>query len=162
MHDLSTCALRWLPRAIEAAEQLGISTADAEAIARNPRVVTPDPGNPYREWQAERRRAGDVTVVVALPPDRDPVIWGVYLHLPLDPVRQHGAGGGNVRQIPKTMRELRKRIAENPRLKIKPGGHHDKVVDLDNRVLTTLPSTPSDYRAVANAAASIARKGYEL
>jgi hypothetical protein len=105
-----------------------------------------------------------VTVVVALPPDRDPVIWGVYLHLPLEQ-KHAGAGpggGGNVRSVPKTMRELRKRIAATPGLSIKPGGHHDKVVDLNDRVLTTLPSTPSDYRAVANAAATIARKGYDL
>lgn len=162
-YDLRHAHLRWHPPALGAARDLGLTQEEVEVIARSPQHITIDPSSSYREWYTERRRTGDVTVVVTFPPDRAPRIWGVYIHLPLPSGQKHRtAGGGNVLSRPKTMRELRKRIAAHPGLKITPGGHHDRVIDLEGKTVTTLPSTPSDHHSVANTAAAIARKGYEL
>lgn len=163
--DISQSDLVWLPRAAEHAESYGLSRYTAERAARYPDHTVVDPSSVIIDdrWYAERRRKGDVTVVVAFPPGLEPVIWGVYYNLPLPPPRRDrvaaGQSGGG--KYATTNREFRKRILESG-LVIKAGGKHDRVETPEGRLITTLPTSPSDHRWILNATRDFARKGYDL
>lgn len=87
-----------------------------------------------------------VTVGLALEP---PMVLSVR-HRLRDDIRTARKPGGVGTTMPTTMRELRRR-AVAAGLKIDPGTAHDKVVDPSTgRVVTTLASTPSDHRSIAN------------
>lgn len=167
--DLSKIpSFQWLPRARDFCDIQGIDPTHVEAAARQPTHVTVDPSVKLAKalgqerWPAERRRRGDITVVVAYPPGDYPVIWGVFYQLPLPPLRDkrsQGAGGGTV--IPTTMRELRRRIIAAG-LVIKSGGRHDRVETPDGRFIYSLSISPSDHRYFKNVVSELARKGFDV
>lgn len=163
---LEPAALDWNPAAQRCAEDFGLAREDVEAIVARPTLTALDPSSTVRDWRTERRTSGDITVVVTYPPGRAPLIWGVYLNLPLDPVRGSAAAGGSSgtgpgSQIPRTLQALRKRIVAGG-LRIIAGGHHDRVETPDGQFVASLPRTPSDQRTVPNVWATIRRKGYNI
>lgn len=161
MRDLSTTRLTWLPAAREAAQRYGIDELTVLGAVRFPGTVTLDPSSAHREWTVERRRRGDVIVVVALPDDRPPIIWGVYMELPMDAAGRKSAGGGSGSSLPKTLRELRHRIVAAG-LVIEAGRTHDRVVTRDGRFLVSLACTPSDRHTVPNTARQLMRLGFDV
>lgn len=162
MRDLSTGVIEWHQPARDTAEQFGLDEETVLAAVRSPAHVEVDPSTAYRDYYVERRRRGDVTAIVAFPDDtRPPIIWGVYLNLPINQGKLRKAGSGSGNTAPTTMRELRRRIVMAG-LKIVPGGHHDRVETADGRLVASLPRTPSDHRSIPNALTTLGRKGYDL
>lgn len=163
--DISQLDLVWLPRATQHADSVGLSRYTAERAARYPDHTVVDPSSKILDdrWYAERRRKGDVTVIVAFPPGAEPIIWGVYYNLPLEPPKRlrKSAGQSGGGKFATTNREFRRRIMEAG-LVIKTGGRHDRVETTDGRLITTLPSSPSDHRWILNATRDFARKGFDL
>lgn len=164
--DLSQVELRWLDRASDSLSYSGTPAAAVIHAARYPDHVTVDPSSALlaREgrWYAERRRKGDLTVVVGFPPGETPCIWGVYHNLPMPLQRLPKAstsGGGT--KVPTTMRELRRRIVDAG-LVIKTGGRHDRVETPAGQFVYSLSITPSDNRGIQNAVRGLARKGYDV
>lgn len=161
--DLSQTRLRWLDRALESVQSSGSDARTALTAAQYPDHVTIEPPLPGDEtrWYAERRRKGDVTVIVGFPPGETPIIWGVYYNLPLPHRNRRAVGTGTGRNYPTTIRELRRRVIEAGYL-IRPGGKHDRVETPDGRLVYTLPTTPSDHRAMLNTVKELARKGIDV
>jgi hypothetical protein len=163
--DISQLDLVWLPRAKQHAESVGLSERSVINAARYPTHVTVDPSSRViaDRWYAERRRKGDITVIVAFPSGLPPVVWGVYYNLPLNPPtrmrKAAGQSGGG--KFATSNREFRKRILEAG-LVIRAGGRHDRVETPEGRLITTLPTSPSDHRWIMNATTDIARKGFDL
>jgi hypothetical protein len=152
----------WNEPAADYAESLGLTRHDVEMVACRPRLRAPDPSTPFREWKTERRSVGDLTVIVTLPPGRPPLIWGVYLNLPLDKKSQpRGAGQQCGSQAPASLQALRKRIIAGG-LRIVAGGRHDRVETREGTFVAALPKTPSDHRTVPNVWQTIQRKGYAI
>lgn len=162
--DLTQASLRWLPRAEDHARENRIDPALVEGAAKHPTSVTVDPSVGLLEtrWYAERRRRGDITVVVGFPPGESPVIWGVYYNLPMphQHARSRPSGNGGT-TMPTSMRELRRRLVDAG-LIIRSGGRHDRVETPDGSFIAALPSTPSDYRTIPNVVRAIARKGIDV
>lgn len=161
MRDLSTTGLTWLPAAREAAQRYGIDELTVLGAVRFPGSVTLDPSSAHREWTVERRRRGDVIVVVAFPDDRDPIIWGVYMELPMESSGHKAAGGSTGTALPKTLRELRHRIVAAG-LVIEAGRTHDRVVTREGRFLVSLAGTPSDKYTIPNTARQLMRLGFDV
>jgi hypothetical protein len=163
--DISQLDLVWLPRAAQHAESLGLSPRSAERAAKYPDHVAVDPSSKILDdrWYAERRRKGDITVVVAFPPGAPPMIWGVYYNLPLEPPKRlrKSAGQSGGGKYATTNREFRRRIMESG-LVIKSGGKHDRVETPEGRLISVLPVTPSDHRWIVNATRELARQGFDL
>ena len=162
--DLSQVRLRWLDRALEHVQSAGIESQSALHAARYPDHTTVEPSLPGdgSRWYAERRRKGDVTVIVGFPPGETPIIWGVYYNLPMPRVRRAaGNGAGGRTSYPTTSRELRRRIIEAGYV-IKSGGKHDRIETPDGRLVTTLAGTPSDFRGMMNAVKELHRKGIDV
>lgn len=164
--DLRGVALRWLPRAEQHAEENKIDPRVVEGAVRYPTSWGVDPSCALIEgdrWYAERRRRGDVTVVVAFPPGEEPVIWGVYHNLPMrhSRARQRAPGSGGGTTMPTSMRELRRRLIDAG-LVITSGGKHDRVSTPEGAFIAALPSTPSDVRTIPNLVRDIARKGIDV
>ena len=163
--DISQLQLRWLDRAHEHAESVGLDTASVLTAAKYPdhTAIDPSTGLIENRWYAERRRKGDVTVVVAFPPGETPIIWGVYYNLPLPALRQRRpAGAGAAPSYPTTLRELRRRIIEAGYV-IRAGGKHDRVETPDGRLVYTLASTPgTNPRTMLNTVKELARKGIDV
>lgn len=152
----------WHPPAVDYADQFGLDPRDVAAIIAHPASTAPDPSAVTRDWPTQRYTRGDITVVVAYPPDRRPLIWGIYLALPLEPRRSpNGAGTGAGSRIPSTLRGLRQRVVQAG-LVIRPGGRHDRVETPDGRLVVTLPLTPSDRRSIPNVWTQLRRKGYDV
>ena len=164
--DLTTCRVRVKPEAMEVARSYGLENEAVSAAVRFPEHVYPDPSSGTRDWYTERRRRGDITVVVTYPDDEPPLVWGVYLNLPMPDNSSTGSikAGGKGTKLPTSERELRKRIAAHPRLHIVPGTKHDRVVDkTTNQVITTISrGKVGDSHSVANAGQTIIRKGYNI
>lgn len=152
----------WEPRAIDFAETFGLTRDDVEAIVARPTRVTADPSSATREWPTERCHRGDVTVVVARPPNQRPLIWGVYLRLPIDSgARRSGAGQGAGTQAPSSPRDLRHRIVKAG-LRIEGGGRHDRILNEDGKFIASMPLSPSDRHSIPNLWSTLRRKGYEV
>lgn len=163
LRPLANDAFQWLPRAEAHLEADGIDRDTVLGAVKYPDHVVIDPSSKIIEgrYYAERRRRGDLTVVIAFPPGQAPIIWGVYRNLPMPERRLRGPGGTGATRFPTTMRELRKRIVEEG-LVIRRGGRHDRVETKDGTFVLTLPSTPSDHRTIPNVIRDAARRGYDL
>lgn len=162
--DLSQVRLRWLDRALEHMQGAGIEAQSVIHAAKYPDHTTIEPTIPgdSARWYAERRRKGDVTVIVGFPPGETPVIWGVYYNLPMLHQGKRPAGStGGQRTYPTTSRELRRRIIEAGYV-IRSGGKHDRVETPEGRLVTTLAGTPSDFRGMMNMVKELARKGIDV
>lgn len=162
--NLTKVDLHWLPRAEYHCQSLGISKFTAETAARYPDHISLDPSMRLIEGRAftERRRKGDVTVVIGYP-NNHPEIWGVYYNLPLEPRRrERSPGGATGSKAPTSMREVRKRVLEAG-LVIKTGGrNHDRIETPEGRFVAPLPVSPSDHRWMKNLVSQLARKGYDI
>jgi hypothetical protein len=137
-----------------------------ESAARNPQSVTLDPTTVSTDTLTERRRRGDLTVVVRYNEALPPIVLGVYMHLPLDgPPERSGPGGvkgSHKRNTPTTMRALRRAILAAG-CRLEPGGSsHEKVISPEGRVISSLSNTPSDHRTIPNAVAELRRKGVDI
>lgn len=161
--DLSQVELRWLDRALESIQSYGRDARSAVHAAKYPdhvQIEPPLPGDGSR-WYAERRRKGDITVIVGFPPGETPIIWGVYYNLPLPHRNVRAVGSGTGRNYPTTIRELRRRVIEAGYI-IRAGGKHDRVETPDGRLVYTLPTTPGDHRSMINTVKELARKGIDV
>lgn len=142
----------WHPPAVEFVDAYGIPRDVVESAAVNPSSTTLDPHGAEVGYRVERRRRGDVIVVVGFAnPDR-PAILYVALNLE-DLHRVQGThrspGGASGSDIPTSMLQLRRRILSQG-FAITRGGSHDRVTTRDGEFLVSLPLTPSDHRSIPN------------
>lgn len=155
--------LVWYEKAVDAADLMGLDIAEVETIVRNPQHVELDPTSAVREWHTERRRSGDVRVVVTYPPERKPMIWGVYVTSPdlqgsADRQRKGSVSGATGQSnVPTTLREMKRRLI-TAGLKIESGRTGDRVLDSNGNFVFLLHKTPSEFRSLANMWAQVRRK----
>lgn len=161
IRDLTNTQIDIAPQAMEVAEYFGLTEEHILQICRRPQRIETDPSSADREWYTERRRIGDVEVVITYPDRGFPRVWAVYVQTGSErrPTRTPGGAGGS--SMPNTMRELKKRIVAAG-LVIKSGGKHDRVEDKDGNFIVALPITPSDNHSIPNATMAIRRKGYDI
>ncbi len=159
----------YAPDSLEHAATFGLSPDNVAAVVSNPQLVTIDPSSAGRDYVVERRRAGDVIVVVSLRDyehDGTVHVMGVYV---VDRDHANGTGakkaaaGATGTDIPPTMRELRRRIVRRG-YTIEGGNSrgHDRVVDKDGRFVMTMPGSPSDVRTIPNVWREFTRKTTDL
>lgn len=142
--------IHWQDSAKEYAEMFGISKEDAETIVRTSERYEKDPHSNDLGHLVMRYYAGDVCIVVGHREVKEPIIMHVRMRLPMNDSKQQKRDSGSGSTLPRNMRELKKRILDLG-YKIAPGGKHDKVIDPKNgTVVCTVPTTPSEYRSVAN------------
>jgi len=140
----------WDDEAVLHAHIYGLDTEDVETIVRNRSNPVRDPHSNDVDHEIIRYTAGDVVAVVGFK-DPEPKILSVWINMP-DDVRRAGTtkGGGPGTNLPRTIRDLKKRILARG-YKIKMGGSHEKVYSEDGTFITTIPATPSDHRSIPNA-----------
>lgn len=168
--------LAWHEPAEDSAGYWGLTKDDVEAIVRSPETVIHDPvsGAIGREWHTERRRRGDVTVVVAFPDDRAPIIWSVWiansiLQTPEAALDPHNRGGrGRLHRVEPSRpaatssREFKRRLMELDRgLQIVSVKNGDKIYSREGEYLGTLwaKSTKSDLLKLQTI---LTRSGYDV
>ena len=142
--------ISWNEDAMSYAKQFGLDPKDVELIVSNATKGTLDPHTHVVGHLVVRYLAGDVIVVVGHREKDHPKILSVQVWTPGE---QHGnnrtAKGGHGSSLPKSDRDLRKKIMERG-YKILPG-NHPKVVDVEtDQVLMTIAGTASDHRTIPN------------
>lgn len=161
--DLSRARIDIHPPALESARTYGLDEEKIRAVARQPQLVNIDPSSATREWFTERRRSGDIVVVVTYPEGRPPLVWGVYVVTGQEPHNKRSPGGAGGTSLPTSMRDLRRRIvAAGLVIVARDNAGHDRVQDQDGKFVASLPHSPSDNRTIPNVARTIMRKGYEI
>lgn len=154
--------LEWSEGVLQAMEEHNLSMADVASIVRNPTSIEMDPSNPARDWHTERRRRGDVIVVVTFPPGSRPRVWGVYvmsrMHAGTARHRK-SAGSGAGTTAPTSVREIKRRLA-TAGFQVQPGtgGGPERILDPDGKFFWSLHTTPSEFRSLANVWSLLRRK----
>lgn len=142
--------ISWHPEALSYAHSFGLTQEDCEKIVLSRSRPILDPRSNEVGHLIVRYRAGDVTVVVGHREKEHPVIMSVKVNTGFKGFagsRSGSSGSGST--LPKTMRELHKRILADG-FKIVHGGSHLRVEDDEGTLIASLSSTPSEYRTIAN------------
>lgn len=159
----------WSPGAAEVAEQFNLTKSNVEGVVIFPEGIELDPTMAERDWHTERRRRGDVVVVVTFPERSRPLIWGVYVlsrkNDGNDPKRGSKTGTTGKSQVPNSFRELKKR-AVMAGLKVEPSHRGENIYDPDgNFMLSIAPdrgnSAAGGTSAVANSWTRLRKKALE-
>jgi hypothetical protein len=148
------------PRARAAIERRDLSLDVIASALADPDHVMLDPSGAGRTYTVERRQLGSVIVVVTYTDPDNVYVCNVYIER--RGVRTQGQGarkaaaGATGSTLPATYPELRQRIARLG-MTIEPGTRHDKVIDRAGRIVTTIASTASDHRSLANCWTQVTR-----
>lgn len=143
--------IHWHEDALAYAEEFGLTREDCEKIMLAKSNPTLDSRSHEVGHLIVRYRAGDVVVVVGHRDLEDPVIMSVWVDTHQETKGGGTKPGGSGSSLPKTQKELIKRILGHG-FKIKHDNRgHLKVVDENGVFVYSLPSTPSEYRSIANA-----------
>lgn len=141
----------WHDDALAYALEFGMTREDCEKILLSQSGAKLDPRSYEVGHLIVRYRAGDVVVVVGHREKDVPVIMSVWVDTHTEQSRESGSKkpGGSGSKLPKTMKQLTKMVLSDG-FKIQHAAGHLKVVDIEGTFICTLPSTPSEYRSIAN------------
>lgn len=165
--------LQPITRVLVALQEHGERWQDVHADLSKPEVVSPDAHHPGR-----MQIFGDKFMGIVCPTVRDEEdVWVLICARPrtrasepspvqvvgIEPKRRHrrhkGGSGGH---WPSTWEDLLKRVEQRAGWAIAPTGGGHIVVLHNGKQMTSIPSTPSEYRGLMNACLQIKRAGLDL
>lgn len=148
VNDTHYTDISWHDDALAYAKEFGMDPADVEKIVLSRALPKVDARSHEVGHLVMRYHAGDVVVVVGHREKQHPVVMSVWVE-----TGKHRSGsqkpGGAGSSLPKTMKELNKRVLADG-FKLVMGGSHMRVEDKDGVLIASLPTTPSEYRTIAN------------
>lgn len=153
-------SLSWHDDALSYAEMYGLTKSNVESIVRSQSRPVQDPRTAETGDLIMRYHGGDVVVVVGLRDPKNPVIMSVWVETGTKKGGSKKLGGVSGSSMPTSMKALQRRVLDDG-FKIKHGSSHLRVEDEDGYMVCTLPSTPSEYRSIANAWKAYCRKKVE-
>lgn len=139
----------WDEEALMWAALWGLSVSAVEDCIHHPQQTAVDPRTKEIGHNVLRHRRGDVVVVVGYREPETPQVLFVTTMTGLAERHVRGGNGGTGSTLPRSYRELRKRILDLG-YRISVDSAHPKVRTSDGRVIMTFPGTPSDHRSLAN------------
>lgn len=158
--DKDYADINWQDDAVAYAEMYGLSLEDVEKIVLSRTRPAVDPRSHEVGHLIVRYRAGDVVVVVGHREKAHPVIMSVWVETGQTKGGTKKTGGVQGSNAPHSMKDLTKRILAEG-FKVQHGGSHMKVMTPEGNLLMSMPSTPSEYRSIANCWSLFLRKKAE-